>query len=226
MLSSRCVPFITVCMCGFVCLVFTPTTDKVPHFSRLGDVEVNAGQNASFQCVATGKVSEIEPFLLEVRTSCLFYYLCFNGQSTSQHLDNRIGLEIVGRGGNTKDKERDVFTRLAFSWQSYPEQPTVIPFACTAAGQTPVLSFIPAAVYMGFSYCDPVTWLWLLHVMLNNNTRPFLRVNMSPRPQSEKWESLFGATPGAVFFKINSLKVSFLQDWRLVCVPPLQTWLV
>uniref|UniRef100_A0A8C4FFX1 protein-tyrosine-phosphatase n=1 Tax=Dicentrarchus labrax TaxID=13489 RepID=A0A8C4FFX1_DICLA len=33
---------------------------KVPHFSRLGDVEVNAGQNASFQCVATGKVSEIE----------------------------------------------------------------------------------------------------------------------------------------------------------------------
>uniref|UniRef100_A0A7N5ZUX8 protein-tyrosine-phosphatase n=1 Tax=Anabas testudineus TaxID=64144 RepID=A0A7N5ZUX8_ANATE len=40
---------------------------KVPHFSRLGDVEVNAGQNASFQCIATGKVSEAEPFLLEVR---------------------------------------------------------------------------------------------------------------------------------------------------------------
>uniref|UniRef100_A0A8C5G6R1 Receptor-type tyrosine-protein phosphatase U n=1 Tax=Gouania willdenowi TaxID=441366 RepID=A0A8C5G6R1_GOUWI len=36
---------------------------KVPHFSRLGEVEVNAGQNASFQCVATGKVSESEPFL-------------------------------------------------------------------------------------------------------------------------------------------------------------------
>lgn len=45
---------------------FSPP-DKVPHFSRLGDVEVNAGQNASFQCVATGKVSESEPFLLEVR---------------------------------------------------------------------------------------------------------------------------------------------------------------
>uniref|UniRef100_A0A674PI27 Receptor-type tyrosine-protein phosphatase U n=1 Tax=Takifugu rubripes TaxID=31033 RepID=A0A674PI27_TAKRU len=28
---------------------------KVPHFSRLGDVEVNAGQNASFQCVATAR---------------------------------------------------------------------------------------------------------------------------------------------------------------------------
>lgn len=48
-------------------LFFFSPPDKVPHFSRLGDVEVNAGQNASFQCVATGKVSESEPFLLEVR---------------------------------------------------------------------------------------------------------------------------------------------------------------
>ncbi|KAL0962169.1 hypothetical protein UPYG_G00336590 [Umbra pygmaea] len=40
---------------------------KVPHFSRLGDVEVNAGQNATFQCVATGKTAETEPFLLERR---------------------------------------------------------------------------------------------------------------------------------------------------------------
>uniref|UniRef100_A0AAX7VUY4 protein-tyrosine-phosphatase n=1 Tax=Astatotilapia calliptera TaxID=8154 RepID=A0AAX7VUY4_ASTCA len=45
---------------------------KVAHFSRLGDVEVNAGQNASFQCVATGKVSEAEPFLLEVRPRDFF----------------------------------------------------------------------------------------------------------------------------------------------------------
>lgn len=60
-----------VFVCVFVWLVCPPSTDKVPHFSRLGDVEVNAGQNASFQCVATGKVSESEPFLLEVR-SCFF----------------------------------------------------------------------------------------------------------------------------------------------------------
>ncbi|XP_035287491.1 receptor-type tyrosine-protein phosphatase U [Anguilla anguilla] len=38
---------------------------KAPHFSRLGDVEVNAGQNASFQCVASGRASEAEQFLLE-----------------------------------------------------------------------------------------------------------------------------------------------------------------
>uniref|UniRef100_A0A8C9Z727 protein-tyrosine-phosphatase n=1 Tax=Sander lucioperca TaxID=283035 RepID=A0A8C9Z727_SANLU len=29
--------------------------DKAPHFSRLGDEEVNAGQNATFQCVAAGR---------------------------------------------------------------------------------------------------------------------------------------------------------------------------
>ncbi|XP_048681507.1 receptor-type tyrosine-protein phosphatase U isoform X2 [Caretta caretta] len=38
---------------------------KVPHFSRLGDVEVNAGQNATFQCVAAGKVLEAERFLMQ-----------------------------------------------------------------------------------------------------------------------------------------------------------------
>ncbi|XP_048850224.1 receptor-type tyrosine-protein phosphatase U-like isoform X2 [Brienomyrus brachyistius] len=38
---------------------------KVPHFSRLGDVEVNAGQNATFQCVALGRASELEQLLLE-----------------------------------------------------------------------------------------------------------------------------------------------------------------
>ncbi|XP_062302042.1 receptor-type tyrosine-protein phosphatase U [Osmerus eperlanus] len=44
---------------------------KVPHFSRLGDVEVNAGQNATFQCVATGKTGEEEPFLLERRNGAV-----------------------------------------------------------------------------------------------------------------------------------------------------------
>lgn len=43
-----------------------PSLDKAPHFSRLGDEEVNAGQNATFQCVAAGRASEAEKFLLEV----------------------------------------------------------------------------------------------------------------------------------------------------------------
>lgn len=51
--------------------------DKAPHFSRLGDEEINAGQNATVQCVAAGRASEAEKFLLEVsglmvanRTAC------------------------------------------------------------------------------------------------------------------------------------------------------------
>uniref|UniRef100_A0A8C2HZZ7 protein-tyrosine-phosphatase n=1 Tax=Cyprinus carpio TaxID=7962 RepID=A0A8C2HZZ7_CYPCA len=35
-------------------IFFSLCTDKVPHFSRLGDVEVNAGQNATFQCRRNG----------------------------------------------------------------------------------------------------------------------------------------------------------------------------
>lgn len=46
-------------------------TAKAPHFSRLGDVEVNAGQNASFQCMAAGRAAEAERFLLQVRASCV-----------------------------------------------------------------------------------------------------------------------------------------------------------
>lgn len=42
-------------------------TAKAPHFSRLGDVEVNAGQNASFQCMAAGRAAEAERFFLQVR---------------------------------------------------------------------------------------------------------------------------------------------------------------
>ncbi|KAI4883643.1 hypothetical protein NFI96_006490 [Prochilodus magdalenae] len=48
-------------------LTFSSAHDKVPHFTRLGDVEVNAGQNATFQCVATGRAAKTDPFTMEVR---------------------------------------------------------------------------------------------------------------------------------------------------------------
>eukprot|EP00071_Canis_lupus_P034589 XP_022268146.1 receptor-type tyrosine-protein phosphatase U isoform X6 [Canis lupus familiaris] len=44
---------------------------KAPHFSRLGDVEVNAGQNASFQCMAAGRAAEAERFLLQRQSGTL-----------------------------------------------------------------------------------------------------------------------------------------------------------
>uniref|UniRef100_A0A8C9VRS6 protein-tyrosine-phosphatase n=1 Tax=Scleropages formosus TaxID=113540 RepID=A0A8C9VRS6_SCLFO len=44
------------CLLRFIsCIVLN---SRAPHFSRLGDVEVNMGQNAIFQCVASGHVSE------------------------------------------------------------------------------------------------------------------------------------------------------------------------
>lgn len=53
----------------WVSLSLSVSLDKAPHFSRLGDEEVNAGQNATFQCVAAGRASEAEKFLLEVSAS-------------------------------------------------------------------------------------------------------------------------------------------------------------
>ncbi|XP_034018396.1 receptor-type tyrosine-protein phosphatase kappa [Thalassophryne amazonica] len=44
---------------GFIAIddiqVLSYPCDKSPHFLRLGDVEVNAGQDATFQCIATGR---------------------------------------------------------------------------------------------------------------------------------------------------------------------------
>ncbi|XP_042194557.1 receptor-type tyrosine-protein phosphatase U isoform X2 [Callorhinchus milii] len=38
---------------------------KAPHFLRLGDVETNRGQNATFQCVAAGRATEAETLILQ-----------------------------------------------------------------------------------------------------------------------------------------------------------------
>lgn len=47
--------------------LFSPSADKSPHFLRLGDVEVNAGQNATFQCIATGRDAVNNKLWLQVR---------------------------------------------------------------------------------------------------------------------------------------------------------------
>lgn len=50
-------------------LLFLAFTDKSPHFLRLGDVEVNAGQNATFQCIATGRDAVRNKLWLQVSPS-------------------------------------------------------------------------------------------------------------------------------------------------------------
>uniref|UniRef100_A0A674E464 Receptor-type tyrosine-protein phosphatase U n=1 Tax=Salmo trutta TaxID=8032 RepID=A0A674E464_SALTR len=66
---------------------------KAPHFSRLGDEEVNAGQNATFQCVASGRASEAEKFLLErhsgdVTSTALVKHLSHRRFVASLHVDS------------------------------------------------------------------------------------------------------------------------------------------
>lgn len=39
---------------------------KTPHFLRLQNVEVNVGQNATFQCIAGGKWSQHDKLWLQV----------------------------------------------------------------------------------------------------------------------------------------------------------------
>uniref|UniRef100_A0A8D3E7M9 protein-tyrosine-phosphatase n=1 Tax=Scophthalmus maximus TaxID=52904 RepID=A0A8D3E7M9_SCOMX len=56
---------------GFIAIddiqVLSYPCDKSPHFLRLGDVEVNAGQNATFQCIATGRETSNNKLWLQVR---------------------------------------------------------------------------------------------------------------------------------------------------------------
>ncbi|NXM51013.1 PTPRT phosphatase, partial [Gymnorhina tibicen] len=56
---------------------------KAPHFLRLQNVEVNVGQNATFQCIAGGKWSQHDKLWLQVKQcpggfSCLIWgFVCF-----------------------------------------------------------------------------------------------------------------------------------------------------
>uniref|UniRef100_A0A4W6EFF6 Receptor-type tyrosine-protein phosphatase kappa n=1 Tax=Lates calcarifer TaxID=8187 RepID=A0A4W6EFF6_LATCA len=56
---------------GFIAIddiqVLSYPCDKSPHFLRLGDVEVNAGQNATFQCIATGRDTSSNKLWLQRR---------------------------------------------------------------------------------------------------------------------------------------------------------------
>ncbi|XP_030645199.1 receptor-type tyrosine-protein phosphatase U [Chanos chanos] len=71
---------------------------KVPHFSRLGDVEVNAGQNATFQCVATGRSTKTDPFSLERRSGILMWPFSVSSPVGERRLVASFQVEGVQRG--------------------------------------------------------------------------------------------------------------------------------
>ena len=56
-------PWCLYSICFTVCV-----TGKAPHFLRLQNVEVNVGQNATFQCTAGGKWSQHDKLWLQVST--------------------------------------------------------------------------------------------------------------------------------------------------------------
>lgn len=74
--------FCKLSLTSFICLLLFPV-DKSPHFLRLGDVEVNAGQNATFQCIATGRDTSNNKLWLQVEShththmQIMFLYLYF-----------------------------------------------------------------------------------------------------------------------------------------------------
>ncbi|XP_036411192.1 receptor-type tyrosine-protein phosphatase U-like [Megalops cyprinoides] len=71
---------------------------KVPHFSRLGEVEVNVGQNATFQCVASGRSIEMERFMLERHSGVVTPAFSVKRLS-HRRLVATIQLDMVQRGG-------------------------------------------------------------------------------------------------------------------------------
>ena len=66
----------------FICFLAS-LLGKAPHFLRLQNVEVNVGQNATFQCIAGGKWSQHDKLWLQVRM----------GGATCSHLCNPLGRE-------------------------------------------------------------------------------------------------------------------------------------
>lgn len=64
-------PFLAISIICTFFFFFSNSADKSPHFLRLGDVEVNAGQNATFQCIATGRDAVNNKLWLQVRPTHL-----------------------------------------------------------------------------------------------------------------------------------------------------------
>lgn len=108
---------------------------KAPHFSRLGDVEVNAGQNASFQCMAAGRAAEAERFLLQVRRTGAVAKVCWGlllgpGSAllswTPPSSQDRERLQDSPTTLSIKDQRPPFVNQLCtFQWRSPFQEPRV-----------------------------------------------------------------------------------------------------
>uniref|UniRef100_A0A8C1JLG9 protein-tyrosine-phosphatase n=1 Tax=Cyprinus carpio TaxID=7962 RepID=A0A8C1JLG9_CYPCA len=81
---------------------------KTPHFLRLQNVEVNVGQNATFQCIAGGKWSQHDKLWLQVNTSLMVtrvvnhrrFSATVSVTDTSQRSTSRYRCVIRSDGGS------------------------------------------------------------------------------------------------------------------------------
>lgn len=67
---------------------------KAPHFLRLQNVEVNVGQNATFQCIAGGKWSQHDKLWLQVRmggASCSYLPTPWEGKKVCAVIKGLVG---------------------------------------------------------------------------------------------------------------------------------------
>lgn len=113
-------------MCLCLCMpshciecVSRPFAGKAPHFLRLQNVEVNVGQNATFQCTAGGKWSQHDQLWLQVSPSRSLHYSChpacpshFN--ATIIHLKNNRRQPCLSDGA----RQIWLSHRAAHSWTS------------------------------------------------------------------------------------------------------------
>ncbi|NXV04608.1 PTPRT phosphatase, partial [Cettia cetti] len=97
---------------------------KAPHFLRLQNVEVNVGQNATFQCIAGGKWSQHDKLWLQVKqcpagSVCLARgFVCFCNISLSLCLTSKVelGNEAISlRSGKCAVYRKDPVFSLASS---------------------------------------------------------------------------------------------------------------
>ncbi|KAM7383799.1 hypothetical protein PAMA_011252 [Pampus argenteus] len=161
--------------------------DKVPHFSRLGDVEVNAGQNASFQCVATGKVSETDPFLLERRNGVL---LGMPLLSRLSHKRLMATFQVEAQRG-----EQDLYRCITLS----PRGATVSNFGELIVRVPPTPIAPPQLLRAGPTY---------LIIQLNTNSivgdGPVIRREIQYRASQSTWTETHGV--GSLTYKVWHLE--------------------
>ncbi|TFJ95717.1 whirlin [Platysternon megacephalum] len=152
---------------------------KAPHFSRLGDVEVNAGQNATFQCVAAGKALEAERFLMQPHPSCrprAWSGFVLLGASTLLH-------GCIGELAGEREAKAPHFSRLGDVEVNAGQNAT---FQCVAAGKAlEAERFLMQLLRAGSTY---------LIIQLNTNSiigdGPIVRKEIEYRMTSGPWSEV------------------------------------